>query len=283
MVKKSPFFVFVLILSSFLIFSSFSYAFAQTASITATVTTTVPPSPIETKVVFQGKAYPGAEITILKDGQVAVIIPAGPQADFKTELSGLTPGTYTFGLWAEDKAGRRSTTYSFTVYISYGTITTVSGIFLSPTIELEKEEIEQGELLNISGQTAPISKVNIHINSEEEIIEETRADQAGDWFYALGTKTLAKGAHTIKVRAISTEDLLSSFSQVLEFTLKEKATTPPQIEPTPCDLNGDDKVNLVDFSILLYWWGRNNPDVDANDDGIINLTDFSIMLYYWTG
>jgi len=40
----------------------------------------------------------------------------------------------------------------------------------------------------------------------------------------------------------------------------------------------------VDFSILLYNWGiPKNPTADLNGDGRVNLTDFSIMLYYWTG
>jgi len=40
---------------------------------------------------------------------------------------------------------------------------------------------------------------------------------------------------------------------------------------------------LVDFSIMLYWWGKYNPGVDMNQDGIVNLPDFSILMYYWTG
>ena len=51
--------------------------------------------------------------------------------------------------------------------------------------------------------------------------------------------------------------------------------------PLIVKLNG--KTNLVDFSILLYWWGKYNPAVDLNQDGIVNLPDFSILMYYWTG
>jgi hypothetical protein len=44
-------------------------------------------------------------------------------------------------------------------------------------------------------------------------------------------------------------------------------------------------VNLVDFSILAYWYLKPNPDpkVDLNSDGIVDLVDFSILAYYWTG
>ncbi len=56
------------------------------------------------------------------------------------------------------------------------------------------------------------------------------------------------------------------------------------------DLNADCKVNLTDFSIAAYWWGR-TLDADflklearrLSGDGKISLEDFSILAYYWTG
>jgi hypothetical protein len=48
-------------------------------------------------------------------------------------------------------------------------------------------------------------------------------------------------------------------------------------------MNGDGKVNLVDFSIFLLSWGTDDPQADYNCDGAVNLADFSIMLFQWTG
>jgi len=52
------------------------------------------------------------------------------------------------------------------------------------------------------------------------------------------------------------------------------------------DLNGDGKVNSVDFSILMYFWKTKPPFkntcVDLNVDGKVNAVDFSIMLFNWT-
>lgn len=57
--------------------------------------------------------------------------------------------------------------------------------------------------------------------------------------------------------------------------------------PINADLNRDGRVNLVDFSILLFWWasdgGDSDPPADINLDGTVSLTDFSIMLFNWTG
>lgn len=62
-------------------------------------------------------------------------------------------------------------------------------------------------------------------------------------------------------------------------------------EPEPArilkltDLNGDGKIDIADFSILLFYF--NKPisiasRYDLNTDGIIDIIDASILFYYWT-
>jgi len=64
----------------------------------------------------------------------------------------------------------------------------------------------------------------------------------------------------------------------------------PQKCPTKGDLNGDCRVNLVDFSIASFWYKKKLTGsviqlekTELSGDGIIDLKDFSIMAYYWTG
>jgi len=236
--------------------------------------------PIETKVIIQGKAYPLISVTVLQDGKVATVTNADSQANFKVEISKITPGVWTFGVWAEDKKGVKSITFSFTTNIISGMITTISGIFLPPTIEIDKTLVQRGEILNILGQTAPQSEVSIIVNSPEEIIKKTKAETDGTWFYDFDTTPLEEGSHTSRAKATSLEGLSSTFSQALGFSVGKGM--PGAIQKV--DINGDGKINLVDFSILLYNWGiPKNPATDFNDDGKVNLTDFSIMLFYWTG
>ena len=55
---------------------------------------------------------------------------------------------------------------------------------------------------------------------------------------------------------------------------------------TTPDLNCDGRINIVDVSIMMYWFKKGTqPEayVDLNSDGIINLGDFSILVFYWTG
>lgn len=51
------------------------------------------------------------------------------------------------------------------------------------------------------------------------------------------------------------------------------------------DINGDNEINAVDFSIMLAYWNTTapfaNPQVDINDDGLVDAVDFSILLYRW--
>lgn len=235
--------------------------------------------PSVTKVIVKGRAYPEADITLLSDGKVEAAAKADSLGNFNFEITEITAGIYTFSLWAIDKAGRKSITFSFTTNIVKNSTTTISGIFLPPTIELSKVKLQKGETLDILGQTAPESEITISVESSE-IIKNTTATKEGDWDYSFDTVILEDGSHTTRAKAKSPEGLLSSFSQVLAFYIGEG--TAGLIKPA--DSNNDAKVNLVDFSILLYNWGvPKNPAADLNSDGRVNLVDFSIMLYHWTG
>jgi hypothetical protein len=71
----------------------------------------------------------------------------------------------------------------------------------------------------------------------------------------------------------------SGYSQAVSFYVGTRDVK----VPGTADLNNDGKVNLVDFSILLYHWGTDHAIADLNSDGRVNLTDFSILLFNWTG
>jgi hypothetical protein len=74
----------------------------------------------------------------------------------------------------------------------------------------------------------------------------------------------------------------SSFSSTLQLFVGVDGQT-----TTPSDLNRDGRINLTDFSILIFWWqtagGDSNPPADINGNGRVSLEDFSILLFNWTG
>lgn len=248
---------------------------------------TLPPSFLTT-IVFKGKAYPGADVTLLKDAQVAAAEKADDFGNFEIILEGISGGIYTFGIWAQDTKGKRSITLSFTISVTAEATTTVSGIFIPPTIGLDKTVVKQGDILEIFGVSYPKSEVAIHVSSDEEKIFTATVEESGIYIYKLDTSGLAKDTHFAKSRSKHyLDDTRSSFSRVVSFVVGEESI---EAEFLKGDLNGDGRVNLVDFSIAAFWYKRTISKEFAekeagylNGDGKIDLVDFSIMAYFWTG
>lgn len=237
--------------------------------------------PVLTKVVLEGKAYPGSEIHILKDGKETTITKADSKADFRKEIEDITPGIYTFSLWAEDKDEIKSITYTLTFRVTLNAITTVSGIFLPPTISTDETVVKRGEILNIFGQAVPEVEIEVHILSLE-IIKKVQSNKIGVWLLAFNTQPLEEGPHTTKARFELNAKERSGFGQAFSFYVGER--TVPFVEIcSQADFNKDGRVNLVDFSIFLNWWEKANGQSDLNKDGIVNLPDLSILLSCWTG
>ena len=50
------------------------------------------------------------------------------------------------------------------------------------------------------------------------------------------------------------------------------------------DFNGDNRINIIDLSILLFYFDKpvsKDSRYDLNKDEKINLVDVSILFYYW--
>ena len=62
---------------------------------------------------------------------------------------------------------------------------------------------------------------------------------------------------------------------------------PPEVCGNSADIDSDTRVNLVDFSILAFWWKRlplpPETPFDLNCDGFVRLDDFSILAFHWSG
>lgn len=244
-----------------------------------------------TTVNFSGRAYPRSTITLLKDAQVAATSISGSDANFQISLSGLSSGNYIFSVYTEDKDGHRSSLLSFPVSVTSGATTNVSGIFIAPSLVTDKSEVKRGDNIVIFGQSVPKSDITIVVNSAEEFYLKTLADNNGVYLQNFDTSPLEYGPHTTKSKAATSAEI-SSFSSVVGFTVGTKNVLAVSASKCPAkgDINGDCRVNLVDFSITAYWYKRElagaftQTEKDKlNNDGKVNLVDFSIMAYYWTG
>ena len=160
-------------------------------------------------------------------------------------------------------------------------VTTLSGIYIPPTIEADPVQVPQGQSISFIGQAAPNVDVITSIDNDDQIATTTSASN-GDWLIAFDTSNVSNESfHSAKAnyQDPDTPTIESGFSQLVSFYVGVRELS-DVISP---DLNQDGSVNLVDFSILLFNWNTATLFADLNQDGSVNLPDFSIMLFNWTG
>ena len=246
----------------------------------------VAPFNIEGSADFKGIAYPGSRVTLLSNGQVAAVTQAGPDAHFEVDLTGLQPGTYNFGVWAKDPAGILSNIQTFQITVTNGATTIVSGIFFPPTIAASELQVARGDPLTLFGYTAPEATVTVVVHSAIPVVRNVTSTASGTWTEQVPTDILGYGPHTAQARAAASGSITQD-SATVNFTVGDTNVAAPR--PSGCpprgDLDQDCRVDLVDFSILAYWYGKPDPPAEVLLDGTsaVDLTDFSILAYYWTG
>ena len=76
------------------------------------------------------------------------------------------------------------------------------------------------------------------------------------------------------------------------FILPPSALPPELIPPLSpeaislCDFNGDGRCNLIDLSIMLFYYDKFGPQIvryDFNRSSRVDFPDVSILMFYWTG
>jgi hypothetical protein len=250
-----------------------------------------PPPPQYGKVIISGYAQPKSEVILMSDGTIKATTIAGDDAKFSFTLDNLSPGTYLFTLYSEDKDDRRSSLYTIPVKLDWGITINVGNILLSPTIDVDKAEVKRGDFISIFGFSQSEANILISVNSEEELFFRTTSTKDGFYLYQLGTDILEKGDHFTKSKSILANQLVSNYSRAVSFKVGDR-TVSKEIKKVcgKADLNCDGRVNLIDFSIAAYWYKRKLSSSFTliekerlNGDGKVDLVDFSIMAYYWTG
>ncbi len=231
---------------------------------------------------LSGWAPSGSTVTILKDGVVARTAQASSDGLFETTIDRLERGVYTFAAYARDSGGRTTASYTTTLTLESGTNNRVSDILLSPTLGAITEP-QLGKDLSLTGESIPGSTVRVivwrKIGSLLSQVSATNASTTdGQWRETVPGSRISDGSYVIQARG-EVEDKVSPLSPPLILGLGERA--PSTTGST--DINGDGKVNLTDFSIMLSAWLTSDAESDFNADGTVNLADFSILLFNWTG
>jgi len=151
---------------------------------------------------------------------------------------------------------------------------------------------DNGVSVNFLGWTVPQREVHIKIIDLSEKInlpEEITISKENGWFKKT-FDNIPSGAYRVilwvkdakgNVGRETEAPLNVPEDAITNLTVSNIDLTFKECYPEP-DLNQDGKVNLYDFSIMLFWWGQNYPNADLNCDGDVSLSDFSILLSRWT-
>jgi hypothetical protein len=220
---------------------------------------------------------------VLLDGKEVGTVRADSVGRFDF-ASNASPGTVSIGFWTTDSAGTRSITYTTTFDVTQGAITNVNGVLVPPTIRINDTTVNPGDIVTFSGQTIPNAQIEVKIDANGQTLRAT-SDGSGNWSTTLNTQGLSNAAHTARARfSIGSGNLSSqsTYSTTLQFFVGVEGAP-----ARPSDLNRDGSVNLIDFSILIFWWGsaggNSDPAADISGNGRVSLEDFSILLFNWTG
>ncbi len=237
----------------------------------------------DTQLSVSGRAYPNVTVTILIDGDAVGTVRTNSRGEF-TFNTEADPGTASVAFWANDSRGTRSLTVSTTFDVTQGAVTNLNGILIPPTIRTSNQNPNPGDIITLSGQTIPNASVEVAIDNGAQTLRTT-SDASGEWSVTFDTRTVSAATHTAKARFVTGSGALrteSTYGTALSLFVGVEG------KPTvSSDLNRDGKVNLIDFSILIFWWGtpggNSNPPADINQNGRTGLEDFSILLFNWTG
>lgn len=236
------------------------------------------------RVVISGFAYPRADVIINVDGNRAGTTRAGNDGAYEITLDEIARGVYTFGIFARGSNAIDSSIFNTSFTVSGARTSGLSNINIPPSILVQPDPVDPGTPATISGFSLPNSAVTIEYGRTGTAPQSqiTTSDGNGRWTLALQTTGFTTGTYEVRAKAEQTDGIKTNFSQSKFFGVGQEADL-----PINADLNRDGKVNLVDFSILLFWWnsdgGTSDPSADINQDNRVNLTDFSILLFNWTG
>ncbi len=238
------------------------------------------------RVIISGYAFPRSEVFALVDGKAVTSVRTDNQGTYSITIDEIARGAYTFGVYAVDAAQVRSSTFSTSFTVIGARTSALSNINLAPSIKASPDPVTPGTTLTLSGYALPNATITIENEKEgspasKQILTVT-SNGGGEWSTTINTNSFSNGTYKARARAAQTAGASTNFSNFTFYGVGQSAS-----RPINADLNRDGKVNLTDFSILLFWWntdgGNSDPSADINADAKVNLTDFSILLFNWTG
>lgn len=237
-------------------------------------------------IIISGQTAPGATVIILDGVNRVGEVNADQQGNFSFNYQTFE-GTKTLTIFAEREGSERTGFVTQLVQARAGETITIKNIILPPFLSTDLDAVKQGEPITFYGFTAPGDEIFLIFEHDgKEFFESTPADAFGEFSFLIDTDKFIKGVYTIRAR-VRRGGQDSVLSRPINLIIGDKSIIKDLTKQCagPTDYNCDNRVDLVDFSILLYWFDKTSVPaaVDLNGDKRADLTDFSILMYYWTG
>ena len=223
-----------------------------------------------------GHASPGALVYFLESGSLLGTNLADNSSYFDETLAGLSDGIHSISVYAMDIDTNLTRTITFSVNVIPASTTVVTGLLLPPTVKIDSTSIVRPRNLILSGMGRNNAGSTIQVvitGSGDSLNLSVSVDSLGRWSINVNPK-LHLGIKNVYAINLDGVGGISESSSTLAYEVLLSA-----------DLNADNLVDLVDFSILMYNYDTSSPEnvlADINDDSSVNITDFSVMMYYWT-
>ena len=217
----------------------------------------------DTEVTFLGYAAPNSLVTFQEDGALIGNVSANSSGGFNKTFTARFAGTHSYGIFGQDNHSRITPTYGFILNLVPNAETVVSNVLLPTTLD-----VQTSANVVVQGSAAPTSNITIFVHSNP-IVGAAIAGSNGDWTFGPGI--LEPGTHTAYAETTLPGGLQAISSRTVNF----------EVNCRIADLDCAGNVDMVDFSILMYYWGTSSATADINGDHIVDLTDFSIMMFYW--
>ncbi len=227
-------------------------------------------------VLFNGLAYQNSIVDVLIDGVKVATVTTNSGGNFTYMYEYKETRQYNITFLSRDKTGVSSLAFTLPMGRSVSQDAVVSTVFIPPTLVFAEEDANE---FLLSGFTAPFAEVTLR-DVARSVTFSASANKSG--YYSV---LVPNNEATYQAKA-AINNRISIWSKQL-FVSEELVSGE---SGKPADLNNDGLVNLVDYSIAVFWYEKRlegsiiRKEVDhLNADGKIDLRDLSLLAYYWTG
>lgn len=247
----------------------------------------------DTTLKLQGRASPGALVTIEENGSTVGTVVADSNGSYSTTLTSQQPGLRSLEIFFVDKENIRSSISSRKISVQ-SQRETIIDVFLSPTITRRTPvNVQQGSIVQVNGYTVANATVTLSYGIVgSEII--TSSNNSGFYEFLLDTNALDVGKYSIfTVADVAGSLTLSEDSSKVSSNVIDIPTTGPSAPgkpsrgdipdivvspeqlPPPIPLTPDDGATINGNSVTITGESLPNAQIVIYENGNIIGSVFS--------